>query len=115
MERAPPVYRFIDNGHIDYTNNCQNSASARAGGSTTHIVAHHQVATINKPENQCRGQARVPGPPCSPGSAPPDRASNQSERDKDRPGFGARAGQPVPAFIFLDKIDDTCEREDDKG
>ena len=115
MQCAPPVHRLIDDRDIDEANDRQYRAGARAGRGAAHVAAQHEIADIDKPEDQGRGQARIPRPPRTPGCSSPDRAGDQSEGEKHRSQFRCGARDPIPAFIFLPQIDDAAQGHDTKG
>src|SRR5947209_424763 len=115
MLSTPPLDRKVDNGHIDHSDHGQYRADTCTIGSTPHIVAHHQVADIDKPEDQGSGQLGVPDPPGAPDGLPPDCSTNQSQRNKNGPDFSRSARDPIPTLIASYQSPDTGNGQHHKG
>src|SRR5438477_250556 len=113
MQGAPPVDGFVDDGYVDDTDDGKDSSCTCAGRGSTHVVAQHDIADVDKPQDQRGGEAGVPCPPCAPGRAAPDGACEQGEGKKDGAEFSGSTGQPIPAFILLPEIADTTDGDDE--
>src|SRR5436305_7106831 len=107
MQSAPPIDRLINDRYIDDADNCQHGSGTSAGWSTAHIATQHQIADVDKPEDQSCRQAGIPGPPGTPDGPTPDRTGDQRQCDEKGPKLGRSTSCPVPTFILLHKIANT--------
>src|SRR5215470_1368375 len=115
MQAAPPVDGFVDDGDINEADDAKDSGGSGAGRGATHVIAQHEVADVDKPEDERRGKFGVPGPPCAPGSAAPDGAGYESQGGEEGPKFSGRACCVVPTFVFFPEIDDADDGEYARG
>src|SRR6516164_6347011 len=107
MQSAPPVDGLVNDRDIDNTNDGEHCGSASAGIGSAHVASQHQIAYVEKPENQGCRQAGIPGPPGSPNGFTPDGACYQRQRDKESSRLCGSTRSPIPTFIFLHEVTST--------
>ncbi len=96
MLRPPPARGHINDRHVDVAEDGQHrgdGAHLRSGRE----IPQQQIANVDQPEDEGRGETLVPRPPNAPGVAGPKRAGDQSDEAKDDSHLGGRDRHGVGA------------------
>src|SRR5262249_46205116 len=103
MLRAEPANRSPDEDSIDASKYRQRRCQLGIGAACREFT-QDEIADVNEPQYQRRGQARVPRPPDSPSGPTPDRPREQNDGAEDDSDFGGRDGESIKRGMALYQV-----------
>src|SRR5579885_226154 len=105
----------VNDGNVHECKNSEYGCKRSAARGLFHEVAQQQVGDVKEPQDERRGQPRVPCPPDSPNGLGPNGPCNQSRGAKERPDLRASQAQAVPLEILCDQVPNTADEDQEVG
>src|SRR5271156_717162 len=115
MLGAPETIGQIDERDIERRENCEDGGEGCFLFGIFYQAAQQQVGDEEQPEDEGRGELRVPGPPDAPDGTGPERAGDEAYGAAHDPDFDAGDAEGVPLAFAGDEIGDAGVEGDEEG
>src|SRR5207245_4966080 len=112
MHSPPPRDAEMNDWHVDEAEDADHRRKPRRLAARLSEAADHQVAGVDDPEHQRRGEARVPRPERAADRLRPDHPPDESRGGEDESYQGACTRKPVAGRVLLPEIDDAPDQDD---
>src|ERR1700684_1194390 len=109
MVGEPQTIRKIDQWNIERGKNCENGGEGCFLFGIFDQSAQQQVGDEQEPQNECRSELCVPGPPDAPDRTRPKRAGDQANRAADDADFDAGDTESIPFALSGDETGEPGE------
>src|SRR4029450_14014425 len=95
MNTLEQADRDANHRDVEHADDADDGGVARGRVVVAAERAQHQIADVDRPQDDGHGEARIPRPPDAPDRARPDRAGDEDQRAEQDAHLGRGVGQTV--------------------